>query len=138
MYYQKLAKELLDFLVKENNGPMGPPDPKDFSRGEMGILVHLTFVKNGVTSGQLSEALFVSTGRVATALKNLEKKQLIERGTDSADKRRVTVYITEAGKQIILKKHEEVIAKMEKSLQKLGEEDAKTYVELTKRMFSKD
>lgn len=61
-------------MVKAQNRSMGPLDPQEFSRGEMGILVYLTFKKDGVTSGQLSEALFVSTGRIATALKGLEKR----------------------------------------------------------------
>ena len=136
MYYKQLAKDFFDFMVKTNEGPIGPPDPKEYSRGEMGILIYLTFQNDGVTSGQLSEALHVSTGRVASALKSLEKKQLIVRRTDGVDKRRVNVHITDKGKQSTLEKHEEAIKQMEKSLQKLGEEDAKIFVELSKRFFS--
>ena len=136
MYYKQLAKDLFDFMVTTPNGPPGPPDPKEYSRGEMGILIYLTFNTNGVTSGQLSEALQVSTGRIASALKSLEKKQLIVRRTGSPDKRVVNVHITDLGKQIILKKHEEAIDQMAKSLQKLGEEDARRFVELSKRLFS--
>ena len=136
MHYKQLAKEFFDFLVKTNAGPVGPPDPKEYSKGEMGILIYLTFQNDGVTSGQLSEALQVSTGRVASALKSLEKKQLIIRRTDGVDKRKVHVYITDKGKQNTLKKHEEAIEQMERSLQKLGEEDAKIFIELSKRFFS--
>ncbi|MGM9951281.1 MAG: MarR family winged helix-turn-helix transcriptional regulator [Lysinibacillus sp.] len=136
MYYKQLAKEFFDFMVKTNEGPMGPPDPKEYSRGEMGILIYLAFQKDGVPSGQLSEALHVSTGRVASALKSLEKKQLIMRRTDGADKRRVNVHLTDKGKESILEKHAEAIEQMEKSLRKLGKEDAKKFVELSKRFFS--
>ena len=136
MYYKQLAKDFFDFMVKTNAEPVGPPDPKDYSKGEMGILIYLTFQNDGVTSGQLSEALHVSTGRVASALKSLEKKQLIKRRSDGEDKRRVNVYITAKGKQTTLEKHEEAIEQMEKSLQKLGEEDAKIFIELSKRFFS--
>jgi MarR family transcriptional regulator, organic hydroperoxide resistance regulator len=136
MYYKKLATELFDFMIKAQNKSMGSCDPQELSRGEMGILLYLTFKKDGVTSGQLSEALFVSTGRIATALKSLEKKSLIERRTDSEDKRRVNVYIMDAGKQIIVEKHEQGIKKMEMRLQKLGKEDAQKFVELSKRLFS--
>ncbi|PGD38362.1 MarR family winged helix-turn-helix transcriptional regulator [Bacillus wiedmannii] len=136
MFYKKLAAEFFEFMVKAQNRSMGPLDTQEFSRGEMGILVYLTFKKDGVTSGQLSEALYVSTGRIATALKGLEKKNLIERRTDSMDKRRVNVYIMEAGKQIILEKHEQALKKMEMKLQKLGKEDAQKFVELSKRVFS--
>lgn len=136
MIFKKLAKDLFDFMVATHGGPPGPPDPKEYSRGEMGILIYLTFHTDGVTSGQLSESLHVSTGRIASALKSLEKKQLIVRRTGIPDKRIVNVHITDLGKQIILKKHEEAIDEMAKSLQKLGEEDARKYVELSKRLFS--
>ena len=69
-------------------------------------------------------------------LKSLEKKQLIKRRSDGEDKRRVNVYITAKGKQTTLEKHEEAIEQMEKSLQKLGEKDAKIFIELSKRFFS--
>ncbi|PWV99459.1 DNA-binding MarR family transcriptional regulator [Paenibacillus cellulosilyticus] len=136
MYYKQLAKHFFDYMVTTNIGPMEPPDPKDYSRGEVGILIHLAFRKDGVTSGLLSEALHVSTGRIASALKTLEKKQLIERREDLSDKRRVNVFITDKGRSTILKKHEEAIERMEKSLEKLGEEDAKKFVELSMRFFS--
>ena len=136
MYYKQLAKEFFDFMVKTNAGPMGPPDPKDYPKGELGILIYLTFHNDGVTSGQLSEVLHVSTGRVASALKSLEKKELIIRRSDGVDKRRVNVYITDKGRQSTLEKHEEAIEQMEKSLKKLGEEDARLFIELSKRFFS--
>ena len=136
MYYKQLAKEFFDFMVKTKAGPLGPPDPKDYSQGEMGILLYLTFHNDGVTSGQLSDVLHVSTGRVASALKSLEKKELIIRRSDDVDKRRVNVYITDKGRQSTLEKHEEAIEQMEKSLKKLGEEDARIFIELSKRFFS--
>ena len=49
-------------------------EPQEFTRGEIGIQVDLHFNSDSVTSGDLSESLSVSTGRVATALKGLEKK----------------------------------------------------------------
>ena len=133
MYYKQLAEEFFEFMVTTDQGP---PEPKDFSRGEMGILIYLQFKQDGVTSGQLSEILRVSTGRIASALKTLEKKQLIIRSTDANDKRRVYVHITDLGRKIILEKHTEAIEHMQKNLKKLGKEDAKKYVELTERLFS--
>lgn len=135
MYYKQLAIEFFDFMVSAHDGPIVPPDPKDYSRGELGILIYL-IQKDGVTSGLLSEALQVSTGRIASALKSLEKKGLVVRRMDSTDKRKVNVYITEDGKREILKKHEEAIEQMVQSLQKLGKEDAKLFVELSKRFLS--
>ena len=136
MYYKELAEEFFNLMVKSHKRPIVPPDPKDFSKGEIGILIFLTFQKDGVTSGHLSEELLVSTGRIASALKTLEKKQLIERRMDGKDKRRVNVYITEAGRKFTLEKHEHAINGMCTCLQKLDKEEAKLFVDLAKKLFS--
>ncbi|MFJ8261981.1 MarR family winged helix-turn-helix transcriptional regulator [Rummeliibacillus sp. NPDC094406] len=110
-------------------------EPQEFTRGEMGILVYLQFKSDGVTSGDLSESLSVSTGRVATALKGLEKKGFIIRRTDLSDKRRVNVLITEAGRKLVLEKHQLGIERMVKALQKLDEEEAIEFVRLVKKII---
>ncbi|MFB5760104.1 MarR family winged helix-turn-helix transcriptional regulator [Paenibacillus medicaginis] len=136
MDYKALAKELFEYAAQARKPPLddrGQP----FSRGEMGILIHLNFHKDGATSGQLSEFLSVSTGRVATALKSLEKKGYVVRRTDTDDKRKVIVFITDVGRQFLLDRRNEGIVLTEKLLRKLSEEDAKEFVRLVKIIVSK-
>ena len=134
MDYKQLATELFEYVAKSSKLPL--EEPREFSRGEMGILVYLYFIKDGMTSGELSEILSVSTGRVAAALKNLEKKALIVRSSNPSDKRKVHVFITDAGKKLVDDKHHKGIAMTEKVLKKLGEQDAKEFVRLIKRVLS--
>ncbi|MDQ0156311.1 MarR family winged helix-turn-helix transcriptional regulator [Robertmurraya andreesenii] len=134
MDYQELAKELFHIMRKSRRPPMD--EPMKYSRGEMGMLHYLHFTKDGVTSGELSESFSISTGRVASALKSLEKKGLIVRRTDSSDKRKVLVFITDSGKEVVVEAHHHAIAMTEKMLRRLTEEDAKEFVRLIKIIFT--
>ncbi|MDQ0493095.1 MULTISPECIES: MarR family winged helix-turn-helix transcriptional regulator [Paenibacillus] len=135
MDYKALATELFEYVVKTNKPQL--EERGHYSRGEMGILICLNFNEDGVTSGRLSEYLSVSTGRVATALKSLEKKGLVVRRTDVTDKRKVIVCITDSGKQFMIDKYNEGIAWTESILRKLDEQDAKEFIRLIKLIVSK-
>jgi len=133
--YHTLAAELFNYMAKCSKASF--EEPRNFSRGEIGILIYLHSTKNGVTSGTLSECLSVSTGRIASALKSLEKKEFIERHyNDPDDKRKVLVYITEAGRNFVIEGRQKGIKKTEDILRKLGEDDAKEFVRIVKRIMS--
>ena len=68
-------------------------------------------------------------------LNSLSKKGFIERNKDENDKRMVIVTITEAGKSFMLEEHEKAIAMLEKTLEKLGERDAKEFVRILNRII---
>lgn len=137
MNYQELAEELFEFMVTVKNGPKPPPpDLRGISKGEMGILVYLMHVKDGVSAGELSRHLHLTTGRIAATLKTLEKKTCIERRADASDGRKVLVYITAAGKEIIQNKKKEVLAHLTKNLKKFSIEEAEQFVQLMKKFFT--
>jgi MarR family transcriptional regulator, organic hydroperoxide resistance regulator len=133
MDYKALANELVNNMMKSPKMQF-QKKVDDLSQGEKRILGYLTFWNNGVSSGELSERLFLSTPRVASALNSLSKKGFIERQRDENDKRIVIVTITETGKSFVMEEHEEAISMLEKTLQKLGEEDAKEFVRILKRI----
>ena len=137
MNYQELAEELFEFMVSVKSRPMPPPpDLRGLSRGEMGILVYLMHVKDGVSAGELSKNLQLTTGRIAATLKTLEKKTFIERRADASDGRKVLVYITAVGKEIIQNKKKEVLAHLTKNLGKFSIEEAEQFVQLMKKFFT--
>jgi MarR family transcriptional regulator, organic hydroperoxide resistance regulator len=133
MDYKALANELVNNMMKSPKMQF-QKKVDDLSQGEKRILGYLTFWNNGVSSGELSERLFLSTPRVASALNSLSKKGFIERQRDENDKRIVIVTITETGKSFVMEEHEEAISMLEKTLQKLGEKDAKEFVRILKRI----
>ncbi|MEH7251509.1 MarR family winged helix-turn-helix transcriptional regulator [Neobacillus niacini] len=135
MDYNALANELVRNMTKSPKMPF-QKKVDDISQGERRILGYLTFFKTGgASSGELSEKLFLSTPRVASALKSLSKKGFIERNRDENDKRIVIVTITEAGKSFMLEEHEKAISMLEKTLEKLGEKDAQEFVRILNRII---
>jgi MarR family transcriptional regulator, organic hydroperoxide resistance regulator len=133
MDFKVLAGELFQDMIQTRKQAFHKK-VDDLSLGERKILGYLTFGKNAVTSGVLSEHLHLSTPRVASALNSLSKKGYIERNKDHQDKRIVIVTITESGKNFVKEEHEEAMGILEEILQKLGEQDAKEFVRIIKRI----
>lgn len=135
MNYTLLAADLFTSLVKVSNAPF-QKEARDFSVGEMGVLACLNFRSNGVSAGELSEYLDVSTGRVAAALNTLEKKNMIRRSRGNTDKRKVIVHITDIGRAAVLKKQQQGILCISKMLQNLGEDDAREFARIMQKIIS--
>lgn len=107
---------------------------KDFTKGEIGVLSYLSFDKNEVTAGELSEKLHVSTARIASILNGLENKGYINRKEDVFDKRKIIINITGCGKDLAIKTKEDIINKLSYIINELGEKDAKEYLRITLRI----
>ena len=109
------------------------PRMEDLVRGESGVLLSLSKCKDGKLSGELGEALQLSSGRMSSILKSLENKKMIIRSYDLEDKRNVRVRLTKQGKQQaeqIDNSNRETIILL---LEKLGEKDANELIRLNKR-----
>jgi len=102
----------------------------NFTKGEIGILSYLSFDKDGVTAGELSEHLNVSTARIASILNSLEHKGYISRNEDILDRRKIIVNITDMGKELASKAKDDIFAKITFIISELGEEDAKEYIRI--------
>jgi MarR family transcriptional regulator, organic hydroperoxide resistance regulator len=133
MVYKELAHELLRNMTRTAKMPF-QKKVEDISHGERKILGFLSYAKSSATSGELSEALYLSTPRVASALNSLSKKGFIERSRDANDKRIVIVTITEAGIHYMEEERNEALTMIEQTLEKLGEHDAKEFVRIMKRI----
>ncbi|MGN0802767.1 MAG: MarR family winged helix-turn-helix transcriptional regulator [Candidatus Faecivicinus sp.] len=131
MDYRALAEELLAAMAYQT---MPTEEPKQLSVGERGILNYLHYHNNDAFAGEISRDLGITTGRTAIALKNLEKKGLIQRSASETDRRCVVVRITEAGSQAAEAFRLRVLDSVEDVLRALGERDAPEYVRLVKRI----
>lgn len=103
----------------------------EFNRGEIGVLGYLAFEKDKATAGELSKNLNVTTARVARILNSLETKGYIKRTEDNQDKRKTLVVITQNGESLAKKAKKEVIDKITKVINEIGEEEAKEYIRIT-------
>lgn len=108
--------------------------PLNCSQGETGTLLYLTFVQDNISASKLAESLEVSLPRITSVLNSLESKKLIERKSDSEDKRKTVVSITDVGKKLVLSKKEEAVEKISKIIERLDEEDINQYIALARKI----
>lgn len=102
-------------------------------KGENALLLQLIDSGGQSTPGVLAEKLGVSAARIAAMLRSLEIKKLIERVCDEKDKRRITVKITDIGKQFVESVSDTVCERAGKLLERLGEKDAQEFLRLLKK-----
>ncbi len=132
MDYNALAKEFFHSIRMTGKGPF-QKKVEDVSHGERRILGFL-MEDNGVTAGELSEKLCLTTPRVASTLNSLSKKNFIERHRDVSDKRVVIVKITDIGKTFMEAEFEKAMEIMIKTFEQLGEHDSMEFVRIMKRI----
>ena len=131
MDYTALAHELIWALAFRK---LPTESTRRLSSGEQGILNYLNFVRDGVMAGELSREIGITTGRTAIALKNLESKGLIRRQISEEDRRCVQVCITPAGQSAAEAMRAKVLDATVYVLTALGEQDAREYVRIVKRI----
>ena len=135
--YEKLAQELISMMDKKYKGP-----PRDdlgaVVRGEMAVLRLLYIKKKSMTAGEITRMLSMTTSRIAAVLNSLQKKDMIIREADPADKRRVLVSITEKGSVFCKERRRQAVEDIKSMLAHLGEEDAAHFVRILTKIHSID
>ena len=133
MSITQIADELNDFFSQTRKSAM-----EEFTRnqkGEQFILHYLYKNKRPMLPSEISAAMRSSSARVSAALNTLEKKGLILREIDPANRRNILVSLTDDGAEYI----QALVAKRNQQLLEIltamGEEDAAEYVRLTKKLF---
>jgi len=74
----------------------------DLTHSQFGVLEALYHL-GSLSQGELSKKLLKSTGNMTLVLDNLEKRGLVERRRDTADRRMVTISLTPVGELTIRK-----------------------------------
>lgn len=92
------------------------------AKGQMKILISLAEHPEGMHSGDLCPALHVGTGRIANALKELEKKGFIKRVSDKDDKRMTLVFLTEEGYKFVEDGTRWFLLRLKQTIEGVGEE----------------
>ena len=133
MDYVKLAAELFSYMGNVRR-VKSQKHINESLQGEAFVL-HCVAKRGGdVQPGEIGGEMNVSTARIATALNSLEKKGLITRQIDTSNRRHILVGITPEG----IKKEEEhqktALEKLAKMLELLGEDDAREYVRIMRRL----
>ncbi|MGN0468775.1 MAG: MarR family transcriptional regulator [Acutalibacteraceae bacterium] len=106
-----------------------------YLKGENFLLSYLYTIGGESTPGDLAQVLHVSGARVAAILRSIERKKLIERISDKNDKRRVTVRITQKGKEWVTLAGSEMYSQALNVFDKLGEDDTRELMRILKKMM---
>ena len=105
------------------------------ARGECFVLRCLERSKDPLLPRDLSEQSHASTARIAVVLNTLEKKGLISRAIDPTDRRRILVSLTNVGQEYVAVVRTQLREDMKHLLEELGEQDAREYLRITKRIL---
>ena len=105
------------------------------ARGECFVLRCLARSKAPLLPSDLSEQSHASTARIAVVLNTLEKKGLISRAIDPTDRRRILVSLTNVGQEYVAVIRTQLREDMKHLLEELGEQDAREYLRITKRIL---
>ncbi len=103
-------------------------------RGENAVLTCLLHEEEEIHPSDLAEKLSLVPGRMADILKTLEKKDMIRREQDPADRRRVIVKITPKGIRDVTERREIIRNQYSGLYQALGFYDTIKLIELLQKM----
>lgn len=108
----------------------------DLSRGEIGTMLFLGVEKDNALAGEISARLNLTSGRLASVLKSLVKKEYITRRKCENDGRQTIVSLTEKGREFITEDKKIVFDRIKNMFLFLGEEDAKAFVRINVRLIN--
>ncbi len=136
MEYEVLAREFMECMhTIKKAGPQKPIE--ESMRGEAFVIQFLSHHGGSVLPSEISNIMGISTARVAATLNSLEKKGWITRRIDTDDRRRILVDLTSEGKAHAEQHHRHMMENTIKLLSMLGEEDAREYVRLSRKLAEK-
>lgn len=103
----------------------------EIQRGTGFVLVYLRETAHEVVAGELARELCVSTARIAALLKTMEKNGLIVRQSSKEDARLTVVKITRAGIEFSEQMREQILAKVELLIEKVGREELEEFIRIS-------
>lgn len=133
MDYEKLTRELMESMFLKDSAlrPM-----INLSKGEMATMLYLVIESDYAIVGDIASRINLSSGRMAAVLKSLEKKGLIQKKHSDEDRRKIIVFSTPNGQKLVKDHSQIVFHRMLNLLKFLGDEDARHYVRINKRINS--
>ncbi len=133
MDYSSLADKLLHEQMKLFRAKLHR-QLYNLSFGEMYLLFLLSEAGGTSQPGQMSEGMNVTTACVASTLRSMERKNLINREICLHDRRFVDVAITPFGQERLTCAYGNAVEDLQKILERLGEKDAMEYISLIGRI----
>ncbi len=109
-------------------------DPNDLNMQEYSLMHKLASNDNNTDLTVIREYLAVTKASVSQMLSSLEKRGMLIRQIDPANRRNLIVILTPEGKKQLQLKQIQVENRFDQLLEKLGEPDAKQFIHLINKM----
>ena len=109
-------------------------DPNDLNMQEYSLMHKLASNDNNTDLTVIREYLAVTKASVSQMLSSLEKRGMLIRQIDPANRRNLIVILTPEGKKQLQLKQIQVENRFDHLLEKLGEPDAKQFIHLINKM----
>lgn len=136
MNYQELSYKFMRIFRKRNHLIHRV---KELDKGENGILqtlfIYEEIHQKNLTPGELCEIQQLTSGRIASTLKNLEKKAFIKRMMAEDDRRKTIIKLTEKGKIVAKRIMDDIAMNINKMIHKLGEHDSQEFLRILNRLY---
>jgi Transcriptional regulators len=137
MNYESLAHEYLDIMYAMR-GRNAQKRVNDSMHGEAFVLSYVSEHEGNVIPSDISNAMGITSARVAAALNGLEGKGLVTRRIDTEDRRRILIDLTDAGREKVQEQKQMMVGFVTGMLQYLGENDAKEYIRIMKKLADRN
>lgn len=136
MDYTALAREYMEVLFQMRNRKSSKKI-SDSMHGEHFVLAYLAKHGGSVIPSEISNEMGISSARIAATLNSLEAKGLVTRRIDERDRRRILVELTDSGRHREAAHAKHMLDVMVHMLEDLGEEDAKEFLRILKKLSNR-
>ncbi len=133
MEYRELTEQLLNSIYEFGKHKAAKTIGSNL-KGETFTLMYLQLKGAEVSPGELVNVMEISSARVAALLNSLEKKELISRKIDPADRRKIVVKLTEKGQEKADNCRECSNRMVRAMLEWIGEEDARHLLRICRKV----
>lgn len=123
--YFKLFRQVMSAYLSTATGKL---KEYELLPSQAGLLLYVQS-HEGTTQKEIADALMVKPPTVATMISRMEKRNLLERHQDSADKRKSRIYLTEHGRKMCFGVRDILIEAEERLRQVFTEEEGKQFKE---------
>lgn len=133
MNKRELAEEFLNQITCTNHIKMDRCFSK-IAQGDSFVLSYLYLNNKKAHPKEISNAMAVTSARIAKILRDLYCKGLITRAIDENDYRKIYIILTDSGEKYVEEIRNFAISKIEESFSALDEQDIKDLIRIRDKM----
>lgn len=135
MDYEEAARKLIVYSRSLAKGSLNTV--QGLSVGEAPVLHYLSTKRDreGVSPSDLASQLGYTRARMTRILDSLEAKGFVVREQDTGDRRRVIVYVTDAGRESSCERNAEGVSAVQTLMHDLGERDTQELIRILQKGY---